>query len=135
MKFLLQISAELENVCSLRPDGNGGVNSVTMPYFFHLNCEKCGEITDEQCTYLNQRVNHKGKTYNHVLKCKGCDRVGTVKLISGSGKEYTAADSGAYVPLMVFDVEGLLMHRSLATVSRSILLEAVLWEMVLLHLL
>ncbi|KAM3245967.1 hypothetical protein P3L10_007734 [Capsicum annuum] len=58
---------------------------------------------------------HKGRTYNHVLKvkhktalCKGCKRLGTVTLISGHGKEFIAEDSKSYLPLMMFDCEGMV---------------------------
>ncbi|PHT88947.1 hypothetical protein T459_11053 [Capsicum annuum] len=42
------------------------------------------------------------------IECKGCKRLGTVTLISGHGKEFIAEDSKSYLPLMMFDCEGMV---------------------------
>ncbi|KAK6795942.1 hypothetical protein RDI58_009397 [Solanum bulbocastanum] len=85
-----------------------GVDDPNMPYFFKLRCERCGVATKEQCVYMNEYVYHNGKRFNHIIKCKECKRVGTVELISGFGTEFTIADSGTYVPLMMFKCDGMV---------------------------
>ncbi|OIT05249.1 hypothetical protein A4A49_11265 [Nicotiana attenuata] len=91
MKFRLKIFAKLENISFLRP--YGGVDTVNMPYFFKMLCENCGAVTSEQCTFLNQKEYHNEKNIIIVLR------------------DFTMADSGAYSPLMVFDVDGAQIHK------------------------
>ncbi|XP_075106752.1 uncharacterized protein LOC142179777 [Nicotiana tabacum] len=88
----------------------GGPDDEDMPYFFTLKCEECDSITPEQCCYMSGSFFHVGKEVNHVAKCYGCDREGTVKLIPGHGSKFTASDAieGDYTPLMMFQCEGLV---------------------------
>ncbi|MCD7446776.1 hypothetical protein HAX54_016869 [Datura stramonium] len=106
MRFLLEITAELQNILSMAP--LNGVDDPDMPYFFKLRCESCDILSKEQCIYMSEYAYHKRNRFNHVIKCKGCKRVGTVTLISGFGTEFTAADSQTYVPLMMFECDGMV---------------------------
>ncbi|KAL6005972.1 hypothetical protein ACLOJK_040017 [Asimina triloba] len=77
-----------------------------------LKCGSCGEVTQkETCVTLSEAVplpSGKG-TANLVQKCKICGREGTVQMMGGHGQPLThgAAESGKYMPLMVFDCRGM----------------------------
>ncbi|XP_019241245.1 PREDICTED: UPF0587 protein CG4646-like isoform X1 [Nicotiana attenuata] len=68
-----------------------------MGYFFKMRCENCGNMTGEQCAYLNEM-------------CKLCSREGSVRLIPGSGTAFTAlhAERKVWARLMVFECHGLV---------------------------
>ncbi|XP_009783828.1 uncharacterized protein LOC107790474 [Nicotiana tabacum] len=108
MKYLLEITANLTHIVEMTPED--GVDDPNMPYFFRLKCENCDIVSKEQCVYPSEVVYHKRKRVNHVIKCKGCKRVGTVKLVPGSESVFTAAAAagGIYMPLMMFECEGLV---------------------------
>ncbi|KAF3671276.1 putative leucine-rich repeat receptor-like protein kinase-like [Capsicum annuum] len=53
-------------------------------------------------------VHGRRKKKKEERGCKGCKRLGTVTLISGHGKEFIAEDSKSYLPLMMFDCEGMV---------------------------
>ncbi|XP_060206617.1 uncharacterized protein LOC132634377 [Lycium barbarum] len=103
MLHLLEIKATISYIREMQP--SGGPDDENMPYFFTLKCEKCGAVTEEQCCYMSGAFPHKGKEVNHVAKCQGCDREGTVTLLPGYGSKFTGGD---YTPLMMFDCKGLV---------------------------
>ncbi|XP_059314580.1 uncharacterized protein LOC132065282 [Lycium ferocissimum] len=109
VNFQLMITAELENLTNLQPQG--GCNDDNFPYHFKLKCGNCGEITQKE-TYvsLGETVPLPiGKGRTHLIqKCKFCSRDGTVTMITGRGRPLTHADSqaGKYAPLMVFECRG-----------------------------
>ncbi|XP_078168019.1 uncharacterized protein LOC144562670 [Carex rostrata] len=106
----LEITANLIGLDSLQP--RGGVDDPNHPYFIKLQCENCGEIGPRfSCVMLSREIpppNRKGKV-NMIQKCQLCDRVGTVKMISGHGKPLTRAlgESSRYAQIMVFECHGL----------------------------
>ncbi|KAJ1687834.1 hypothetical protein LUZ63_019224 [Rhynchospora breviuscula] len=110
--FALKITGNLAGVDNLQP--RGGVDDPDHPYLFKLQCENCGEISGKfSCVMLSEevplpRVYGKGNV-NLVQKCKLCDRVGTVKMISGFGKplNHTSGECGRYVGIMIFECHGL----------------------------
>ncbi|KAF8393482.1 hypothetical protein HHK36_021726 [Tetracentron sinense] len=110
VNFLLMITAELENLTNLQPQG--GCDDPNFTYYFKLKCGNCGEVTQkETCVSLNETVPlPKGKgTTNLVQKCKFCGREGIVLMIPGRGRPLTlkTSESEKYAPLMVFDCRGI----------------------------
>ncbi|KAJ4789124.1 hypothetical protein LUZ62_040370 [Rhynchospora pubera] len=107
----LKITANLAGLDNLQPHGR--LDDPDHPYFIKLQCENCGEITPcFSCVMISEevplpRVYGRG-TVNSVQKCKLCDRVGIVKMISGFGKplSHTSAVRGSYVRIMVFECQG-----------------------------
>ncbi|KAI3468153.1 hypothetical protein Pfo_024816 [Paulownia fortunei] len=109
VNYVLMISAELENLTDLQPQG--GCDDPNFTYYFKLKCGNCGEVTQkETCVSLNETVpSTKGKSDTHLAqKCKFCSREGTVSMIPGRGRPFTQAqaESGNYAPLMLFDCRG-----------------------------
>ncbi|XP_021687671.2 uncharacterized protein LOC110670047 isoform X2 [Hevea brasiliensis] len=109
VNYMLMITADLENITSLQPQG--GCDDPSFPYFFKVKCGRCGELSQkETCVTLNETVPvpaSKG-TANLVQKCKFCGREGTVLMVPGKGKLLTQeiSDIGKYAPLMMFDCRG-----------------------------
>ncbi|XP_043721215.1 CXXC motif containing zinc binding protein-like [Telopea speciosissima] len=110
VKFMLMITAKLENLTNLQP--LGGCDDPSFPYYFKMKCYECGELSEkETCVSLDVTVptpNLRGTT-NLVQKCKLCGRVGTVQLIPGRGRPLTNVTSlfEEYTSLMLFDCNGL----------------------------
>ncbi|KAL1552370.1 CXXC motif containing zinc binding protein [Salvia divinorum] len=109
VNHLLMISADLENLADLQPQG--GCDDPNFTYLFKLKCGNCGEVTQkETCLSLNETTpSAKGKTDVHLSqKCKFCSRDGTINMITGRGRPFTQTDAetGAYAPLMLFDCRG-----------------------------
>ncbi|KAK4375540.1 hypothetical protein RND71_006217 [Anisodus tanguticus] len=68
VKFMLMITAELENLTDLQPQG--GCNADCFRYNFKLKCGKCGEITQKE-TYvsLGETVPPPlGKDHTHLVQ-------------------------------------------------------------------
>ncbi|MBA0568266.1 hypothetical protein Golax_003538 [Gossypium laxum] len=134
VNFMLKISADLENLTNLQPQG--GCDDPSFPYLFKvslsfcffacffdfdflplnsaaadLKCGRCGELSQkETCVSLGDTVpllQGKGTT-NLVQKCKFCMREGTVTMIPGKGRPLTQEDceGGKFAPLMLFDCRG-----------------------------
>jgi len=107
VNYLLMITAELENLTNLEPQG--GCDDPNFTYYFKLKCERCGEVTQKDtCVSLNETITLPRSTTNLVQKCKFCGREGTVSMIIGRGCPLTheISQSGNYVPLMLFDCRG-----------------------------
>jgi hypothetical protein len=109
VNFMLMITAELEFITNLQPQG--GCDDSSLSYLFKLKCGNCGEISQKE-TYvqLSDTVplpSGRGTT-NLVQKCKFCGKSGTVTMIEGRGKPLTQviAESGKYTPLMLLDCRG-----------------------------
>nr|GMC86789.1 UPF0587 protein C1orf123 homolog [Ipomoea batatas] len=59
VQYLLMITAELENLTNLLPQG--GSDDVNFPFMFKLKCG-CGEVTEkETCLSLNETDTHPKK--------------------------------------------------------------------------
>ncbi|KAL2317890.1 hypothetical protein Fmac_031766 [Flemingia macrophylla] len=109
VNFMLMISAELENLTNLQPQG--GCDDPDFSYLFKLKCGRCGELSQkETCLVLNDTVPLPvGKGTTHLIqKCKFCGRDGTVTMIQGRGKPLTQeiTEAGKFAPLMLFDCRG-----------------------------
>lgn len=108
VNYLLKISAELENLTDLQPQG--GCDDPSFNYYFKLKCGNCGEVTPKEvCLCLTDVVPHGKGSTNLVKKCKFCSREGTVTMITGRGRPLTQIQSqfGHFSPLMVFDCRGV----------------------------
>ncbi|KAM1834425.1 hypothetical protein ACFX13_016894 [Malus domestica] len=109
VKFLFQITAELENLTDLQPQD--GCDDPNFSYLFKLKCERCGEVSQrETCVSLNETVPlpvGKG-TANLIQKCKFCERDGMIMMHPGRGKPLTQETSEArqFAPLMMFECRG-----------------------------
>ncbi|KAF5748293.1 hypothetical protein HS088_TW04G00245 [Tripterygium wilfordii] len=109
VKYMLVISAELENLTNLQPQG--GRDDPTFSYFFKVKCGNCGEVSQKAtCVTLNETLpSPLGKgTTNLVQKCKLCKREGTITMVPGSGSPLTQdmSETGKFSPLMLFDCRG-----------------------------
>ncbi|XP_010244361.1 PREDICTED: UPF0587 protein C1orf123 [Nelumbo nucifera] len=110
VNFMLTITAELENLTNLQPQG--GCDDPSFTYYFRLKCGNCGEVSQKRtCVSLSETVplpNGRGTT-NLVQKCKFCGREGTVLMITGRGRPLTTevSQAGKQTPLMVFECRGL----------------------------
>ncbi|KAJ7966464.1 hypothetical protein O6P43_015931 [Quillaja saponaria] len=110
VKYLLKITAVLENLTNLQPQG--GFDDFDFVYLFKLKCEWCGEVSQKEIgvTLNVTNISHpigKGKP-NLARKCKLCERIGTITMIPDRGQPLTleTSESEKYVPLMLFDVSG-----------------------------
>lgn len=115
--LLVKIKCELENLTNLAPGED-------FTYHFKLVCANCGEVSKREST-LNaeesfstqprgQKSGHgnsqKDKAVaNLIQKCDLCERTGTLAVVEGHGKPYTAEDSekGAFVPIICLDCRGM----------------------------
>ncbi|XP_019175868.1 PREDICTED: UPF0587 protein C1orf123 homolog [Ipomoea nil] len=108
VQYLLMITAELENLTNLQPQG--GSDDVNFPFMFKLKCG-CGEVTEkETCVSLNETVPlPTGRGNAHLVqKCKFCGRSGNLTMITGQGRPLTqeASQAGSFMPVMAFDCRG-----------------------------
>ncbi|KAK9273344.1 hypothetical protein L1049_018153 [Liquidambar formosana] len=111
VNFMLMITAELENLTNLQPQG--GCDDPSFSYYVKLKCGSCGELSPkETCLSLNETVplpSGKGRGTTHLVqKCKFCGREGTVTMIPGKGHPLTqeTSESGKHAPLMLFECRG-----------------------------
>ncbi|KAF3447501.1 hypothetical protein FNV43_RR12687 [Rhamnella rubrinervis] len=109
VNYLLQITADLENLTDLQPQG--GCDDPNFSYLFKLKCGRCGELSQkETCVTLNDSVPLPvGKGTTHLIqKCKFCGRDGTVTMVPGRGRPLSqeTSQSGKFSPLMLFDCRG-----------------------------
>ncbi|QCD99092.1 hypothetical protein DEO72_LG7g372 [Vigna unguiculata] len=68
VNFTLMITAELENLTNLQPQG--GCDDPNFPYLFKLKCGRCGELSQkETCVVLNDTVPLPvGKATTHLIQ-------------------------------------------------------------------
>ncbi|KAF5183316.1 Cxxc motif-containing zinc binding protein [Thalictrum thalictroides] len=110
VNMLLMITAELENLTGLQPEG--GCDDPNFPYYFKMKCSNCGEVSQKNtCVMLSETVplpNGRGHT-NLIQRCKFCSREGTVTMVQGRGRPLMleVSQAGIYAPLMMFDCRGL----------------------------
>ncbi|KAK7291019.1 hypothetical protein RIF29_05857 [Crotalaria pallida] len=110
VNYLLKITADLENLHLLQPQG--GCDDPHFSYLFKLKCGRCGELSPrETCVTLSDTVPLPvGKGETHLIqKCKFCGRDGTVTMIPGKGEPlaHWVSQEGKYSPLMLFDCRGV----------------------------
>ncbi|KAI5647976.1 hypothetical protein M9H77_33981 [Catharanthus roseus] len=109
VNYILMITAELENLTNLQPQG--GCDNPNVTYYLKLKCGNCGEPTPKEAWLsLNETVPLPGSrgTGHLVQKCKFCAREGNITMITGKGRPLTQADSESerYAPVMQFDCRG-----------------------------
>ncbi|KAL6335320.1 hypothetical protein AAG906_029562 [Vitis piasezkii] len=109
-KLMLVVSAELKNIAILQPQD--GCDDETINYFFKLECEYCGWISeDEACVSINVKEkstgNRRNDNPNLARKCQGCERQGQISLIPGHGAPLSQ-NHCTEVDLMLFHCDGLL---------------------------
>ncbi|EEF45819.1 UPF0587 protein F46B6.12 [Ricinus communis] len=109
VNYVLMITADLENINNLQPQG--GCDDPSFTYLFKVKCGRCGEMSQkETCVSLNEIVPVPASrgTANLVQKCKFCGRDGTVVMVPGKGKPLTVemSEKGEYAPVMMFDCRG-----------------------------
>ncbi|PWA81026.1 UPF0587 protein [Artemisia annua] len=107
-KYILWVSARLENMTNLQP--MGGVDDPRFCYIFKLRC-RCGDETkNEVCVTLSetQYYSRQEPKTNLVKKCKECRKTGTITLVPGEGFPLTENYSrrGRAAPLMQFRCNG-----------------------------
>lgn len=104
MKLGLQISAVLENVTSLKPDGDD------FRWYLKLKCSNCGDETEEY-VYLSLSESQPlkgGRGHaSLVIKCKLCARENSIDIIRESIASYSDEDSPKYKTIVVFDCRGV----------------------------
>nr|KJB65611.1 hypothetical protein B456_010G103400 [Gossypium raimondii] len=98
VNFMLKISADLENLTNLQPQG--GCDDPSFPYLFKLKCGRCGELSQkETCVSLGDTVpllQGKGTT-NLVQKLEGTKFEG----IDLSGDDFSEYDEKGECPVMI----------------------------------
>lgn len=104
MKLGLQISAVLENVTGLKPDGDD------FRWYLKLKCSNCGDETEE-FVYLSLSESQPlkgGRGHaSLVIKCKLCVRENSIDIIRESIASYNDEDSPNYKTIVVFDCRGV----------------------------
>ncbi|CAI5472309.1 unnamed protein product [Closterium sp. Yama58-4] len=103
--LLISIRCELENLTKLRP------GSDDFTYYMKLRCS-CGEVSAKESSVTKgEEYEMKGSrgTANLVQKCNLCSRVGSISLVEGHGKPFTAEDceNRKFVPLVCLDCRGM----------------------------
>ncbi|CAI5521807.1 unnamed protein product [Closterium sp. Naga37s-1] len=103
--LLISIRCELENLTNLRPA------SDDFTYYMKLRCS-CGEVSEKESSVTKgEEYEMKGSrgTANLVQKCNFCSRVGSISLVEGHGKPFTAEDceNRKFVPLVCLDCRGM----------------------------
>lgn len=104
VKIGLQISAFLENITDLKPDGED------FRWYVKLKCLSCGEETpDFVFMDLLQSQPLKGGRgqASLVIKCKLCSRENSIDIIKDSISKYTIDDSQSFKTLVAFDCRGV----------------------------
>jgi hypothetical protein len=106
VKIGLQVRAQLENVTTLRPDGED------FRWYLKLKCVGCGEVPDHwQYVTLTDKVPLKGGRgeANAVIKCKLCSRENSIDILSDSISSYAYADyqGNKFTTIVAFDCRGI----------------------------
>ncbi|KAK1354518.1 UPF0587 protein like [Heracleum sosnowskyi] len=107
VKYRLMISADMENIKKLRPAS--GVDDPSFNYYLKMKCGNCGELTKKEISVNSkEKVSNSWDSPNLIMKCKFCEKVGTVTVISGKGRPLTQglSEQGKYAPLMELDCRG-----------------------------
>eukprot|EP00897_Mesotaenium_endlicherianum_P002238 jgi/Mesen1/2041/ME000149S01035 len=119
--LLVKIKCDLENLTNLVPAADD------FTFYFKLKCPSCGELSSkessvtvgETLSLAKDKSGHKQHqphpsskgtgVANLVQKCNFCERSGTISIIDGYGKPYTAEDSekGNFVPIVCLDCRGM----------------------------
>lgn len=113
--LLIRIKCELENLTNLQPEEND------FTYYFKLECASCREVSSRESSVTSGETVSSGggrqksagkdklSDVNLMQKCDFCGRTGTISIVEGHGKPYTAEDSekSAFVPLVLLDCRGM----------------------------
>ncbi|TGZ64821.1 hypothetical protein CRM22_006191 [Opisthorchis felineus] len=103
-KLGLQLKCDLDNVTNLRASGDD------FRWYVQAKCTNCGqEFPDFIYVCPAERVALKDSRgdANLIIRCKFCNRVGNVDIVSGSDAAYNAEDSGQFKTILVFECRGV----------------------------
>lgn len=104
MKIELQITAQLENVTSLKAGGED------FRWYLKLSCVQCGTETPE-FVYMDLLNSHHLKggrgSASLVIKCKLCGRENSIDIIKESLCAYCADDMPLFKTIVAFDCRGV----------------------------
>ncbi|XP_041357121.1 UPF0587 protein v1g245604-like isoform X2 [Gigantopelta aegis] len=104
MKISLQISAQLENLTCLKPEGED------FRWYLKLKCLNCGEETHDfvYCTETESSPLTGGRGHaSVVLKCKLCKRENSIDIIPTTVSHYDADNAGSFKSVVTFDCRGV----------------------------
>ncbi|KAK1367848.1 UPF0587 protein like [Heracleum sosnowskyi] len=107
VKYRLMFTAEMQNIKTLQPAR--GISDPGFNYYIKMKCGSCGELTKKDISVNSKKkVSASWNSPNLVMKCKYCEKVGTVTVISGTGKPLTQelSERGKSAPLMELDCKG-----------------------------
>ncbi|KAL8107235.1 uncharacterized protein LOC141672288 [Apium graveolens] len=106
VKYRLMIAADMQNVKMLQPAR--GIAHPSFNYYIKMKCGNCGEPKKEISINSKKKVSDSWDSPNLVMKCKLCEKVGTVTVLTGKGKPLTQelSEHGKSAPLMELDCRG-----------------------------
>ncbi|KAF5398044.1 hypothetical protein PHET_08601 [Paragonimus heterotremus] len=104
MRIGLQLKCDLTNLTDLLPSGQD------FRWYVQVRCSNCGQESPDM-VYIcpGERVALKDSRGDASLtiRCKFCNRVSSVDLLSETQAAYTAEDSGQFKTIVVFECRGL----------------------------
>jgi len=104
VKIELQLRATLENLTSLKADGED------FRWYMKVKCLNCGEES-KSYVYLTLEESHPLKggrgEASLVSKCKLCSRDNSMDILRDSIGEYDADDSGQFKRVVSFECRGM----------------------------
>ncbi|CAG9329804.1 unnamed protein product [Blepharisma stoltei] len=80
------IKARLDGTRSINPKQN-------FRWYFQVRCDRCREINNKEIYLAAEEFHEKAGTpgiFNFAMKCKICENLGTINIINGSIKHYSA---------------------------------------------
>ncbi|KAL1834603.1 hypothetical protein DCAR_0104813 [Daucus carota subsp. sativus] len=105
VKYRVLFTADLQNLTDLKPSSD-----PTFTYYFKMKCGNCGELAKKVISVLpSEKVDDSRNAPNLVMKCKFCERVGSVTVTCDIREPLTEARSEFRnsVPLIQLDCKGL----------------------------
>ncbi|KAF6770301.1 hypothetical protein AHF37_11292, partial [Paragonimus kellicotti] len=113
MRFGLQLKCDLTNLTDLLPSGQDFrwyVQAPSRSLRQQVRCSNCGQESPDM-VYIcpGERVALKDSRgdANLTIRCKFCNRVSSVDLLSETQSAYSAEDSGQFKTVVVFECRGL----------------------------
>ncbi|KAK1367854.1 Ribonuclease MRP protein subunit SNM1 [Heracleum sosnowskyi] len=104
VKYKVLFTADLQNLTNLKPSYD-----PTFAYYFKMKCGNCGEPASNVISvHPNVKVDDSKNSPNLEMKCKFCERVGSVTVTPICGKPLTQALSvfRESAPLVQVDCKG-----------------------------
>ncbi|KER31970.1 hypothetical protein T265_01902 [Opisthorchis viverrini] len=114
-KLALQLKCDLENVTNLRASGDDFRWQCALTVdrsFLILSTFVLRYVVGVHIhwlSYVKERVALKDSRgdANLIIRCKFCNRIGNVDIVSGSDAAYNAEDSGRFKTILVFECRGV----------------------------